>query len=107
MGGRKRRRHRSTRELIGGIRRQIRALGERVGNGETDGDGEEELAFFKELEEELHQAMAKAVERMREMGVTDGELAAMLGVSRQAISKRWPGHGRHLGAAGRFRRKGS
>jgi CRP-like cAMP-binding protein len=99
--------YRSTRDLIGAMRRLMRAAAERVANGETDGTGEEEFAFFVELEQDLHQAMAHAVERMRQNGVTDAEIAAMLGVSRQAVSKRWPGGGRRLGPAARFRRERS
>src|SRR5438045_749959 len=90
--------YRETRDVIGAIRRLTRKLGERIGNGETYGDGTEERIFFLELEEELHRLQAQAIAALRQNGTTDGQIAQWLGVTRQAVSKRWPGHGQYKGA---------
>jgi hypothetical protein len=75
-------RRKSAREMAGGICGMIRALGKRVGEGEGD------LTLFVELEQALEQAMAQAVAWLREGGTTDSEIAATLGITRQAVSKR-------------------
>jgi hypothetical protein len=89
------RRWRSEGEVAQGITRLLQAMGKRDFIG---GD----LGVFKELEKELAVAFASAVERARVQGSTDGEIGKMLGVGRTAVSKRWPGHGQHLGLAERF-----
>jgi len=89
---------RSTEDRIGGIVRMIRALGR---------DGTEwELADLHRLElieDHLSTARDRAVQSLRDHGLTDGDIAEMLGTTRQAVSKRWPGGGRYVGAAGRYR----
>ena len=65
----------------------------------------ESLLYLAELREQLDAGMAMAVPAMRENGATDDEIARVFGVTRQAVSKRWPGGGRYVGAAGRYRNR--
>ena len=96
------RRRRDTKHYMSGMRRFMRGLGARVGSGETSGTGDEERYLFMEAEKELHEVQAAAIAAMRASGVTDGQIAKMLGVTRQAVSKRWPGGGTYKGARGRY-----
>lgn len=92
---------RSNDDIAGGIRRMIRALGDRF----ADGDGDTlDLPLFKNLQAELDGALTRAVIGLRDHGYSDAEIAADLGVTRAAVSKRWPGGGRYVGAAGRYRK---
>jgi hypothetical protein len=89
---------RSTDDRIGGIVRMIRALGR---------DGTEwelsDLRRIADIEDHLFTARDRAIGALRDSGHTDGQIAEALGVTRQAVSKRWPGGGRYVGAAGRYR----
>lgn len=76
----------------------VAALIERVAGEDPDS-----LGMLLELQAQLADGLAVVVERQRAQGATDAEIAAALGVSRQAVSKRWPGGGRYQGAAGRYR----
>lgn len=86
---------RPTEDLASGARRMIRALGPRIANGEAA-----ELAHLVELQSVLAGVLDEAVRGLRHHGITDGEIAAELGVTRQAVSKRWPGGGLRKGRRG-------
>jgi hypothetical protein len=79
-------------------RRWILALGRTVGNGNV-----EDLAELASLVGAVQFTLGVAVSRLREHGITDAEIAGALGVSRQAVQKRWPEPGRPTGAGARYR----
>lgn len=56
------------------------------------------------LQHEISAARDRAVYALREHGTTDRQIGEKLGITQQAVSKRWPGGGRYVGAAGRYRR---
>lgn len=89
---------RTLQDRANGIRRQIRALA-RTG-AEWDPD---DLGLLTDLESEVKAARDQVIRALREHGHTDQAIAAALGVTQQAVSKRWPGGGRYVGAAGRYR----
>ena len=66
------------------LRRAIRAAGRRVAGGDVDG-----LADLLSLAGELDRATDAAVRGLRESGYSWGEIAARLGVTRQAAQQRW------------------
>ena len=66
------------------IRRVIRAHARRVAAGDVDA-----LADMTGLATELDEAIAQAVIGLREAGYSWAEIAARLGVSRQAAQQRW------------------
>lgn len=53
---------------------------------------------------EIAMLRAIAVYGLRDRGFTDGQIGQALGITQQAVSKRWPGGGRYVGAAGRYRK---
>lgn len=55
------------------------------------------------LEVEVRYQTKQAVARLRQAGITDQEIANELGVTRQAVQKRWPERGRPTGAGARYR----
>lgn len=63
----------------------IRALGQRCADDDPD-----TLILLREIEAELEQAWRVAVEGMRAAGHSDRVIAGELGVTRQAVEKRWP-----------------
>lgn len=65
-------------------RRIIRAHGRRVAGGDVEG-----LADLVTLREELDAATQTAVDGLREVGFSWGEIASRLGTSRQAVQQRW------------------
>jgi hypothetical protein len=69
------------------VRRVMRAYARRVEAGDIDA-----LADMTVLATELDEAIAQAVIGLREAGYSWAEIAARLGVSRQAAQQRW---GRH------------
>lgn len=83
----------------GGIRRQLRALSRDIAASDP-----EDLARLQDLAIDCLDLLGQAVRAMRDNGYSDGDIANGLGVSRAAVSKRWPGDGRYVGAAGRFRK---
>jgi DNA-binding NarL/FixJ family response regulator len=56
------------------------------------------------IDAEVTDARSKAIYALRECGVTDSQIGAQLHVTQQAVSKRWPGGRRYIGAAGRYRK---
>jgi DNA-directed RNA polymerase specialized sigma subunit len=85
-------------DRVAGIVRQIQAL-TRDGS-EWDPSA---MILIQVLKGAVDEARDRAVYAMRDHGTTDSEIAQALGVSQQAVSKRWPGGGRYVGAAGRYR----
>lgn len=85
-------------ERLGGVRRFIRALDRDVSEWEPD-----DLIILRHLEAEIDRVRSTVIRGLRETGYTDREIADALGVTQQAVSKRWPGGGRYVGAAGRYR----
>jgi hypothetical protein len=76
----------------------IRALGRHPEEWEPT-----DLAKLNRMEEDIALLRANVVRGLRESGYTDKQIGEALGVSQQAVSKRWPGGGRYVGAAGRYR----
>lgn len=76
---------RSTDDVASGLVRQLAAFGRRVGQGDPD-----ELTFLKQLRAELDTALAAAVLGLRAAGFSDGQIGRELGVTGQAVNKRWP-----------------
>jgi hypothetical protein len=66
------------------VRRVVRAYARRVAGGDVDA-----LADMTGLATELDEAIAQAVIGLREAGYSWAEIAARLGVSRQAAQQRW------------------
>ncbi len=67
-------------------RRILRAVGRRVAAGDVDA-----LPALAALSVELDAAIATAVAGLRAAGYSWGEIAARLGVTRQAAHQRWAG----------------
>lgn len=87
-------------DRYGGVKRQLRSILSAIGHEEDP----QELSKILELQRILEDGLAQAVRDMRDHGATDGAIADALGVTRAAVSKRWPGGGRYVGAAGRYRK---
>jgi hypothetical protein len=66
----------------------------------------DQLYLLDHLADDIAYARTQAILGMREHGTTDKQIADALGISQQAVSKRWPGGGRYVGAAGRYRQSG-
>lgn len=81
------------------IARMIRALPRDPSEWDPD-----DLRLLMQIEAAVNTARTLAVLGMREHGVTDTAIAEALGITQQAVSKRWPGQGRYVGAAGRYRK---
>ena len=78
--------------------RQLRALGRNPAEWEPL-----DLALIAQIEAQIEILRDRVVIGLRDSGATDAEIGAAMGVTRQAVSKRWPGGGRFVGAAGRYR----
>lgn len=89
---------RTLEDRMAGIKRMIRALDRDLAEWEPD-----DLIILADLESELQRVRGAAVLGMREHGVTDRQIGDALNITQQAVSKRWPGGGRYVGAAGRYR----
>jgi hypothetical protein len=66
------------------VRRVMRAYARRVANGDVDA-----LADMTGLVTELDEAITQAVIGLRDAGYSWAEIAARLGVTRQAAQQRW------------------
>lgn len=85
-------------DRLGGLRRFIRALARAPEEFELN-----HLRDLQDLEFEIAKVRTTAVIGLRESGYSDREIGEALGITQQAVSKRWPGGGRFIGAAGRYR----
>lgn len=75
---------RSTAEMVGAVRRMIRAAGRHVG-----GRDEFELAELAELRDELDDVIQLAVTSQRTQGKTRQQIGDALGVRRQSAQERY------------------
>lgn len=91
---------RTLEDRMAGIKRMIRALDRDLAEWEPD-----DLIILADLEAELRRVRGAAVLGMREHGITDKQIGDALNITQQAVSKRWPGGGRYVGAAGRYRKQ--
>lgn len=89
---------RSLADRAGAAKRMIRALAK----DPTEWDPVD-LARITSLETDLQILRSLVVHALRDTGYTDGQIGEAMGISQQAVSKRWPGGGRYVGAAGRYR----
>lgn len=85
-------------DRAGAICRQIFSLGHSQAEWEPD-----DLQWLLTMQKHLDHCCDQAVRACRDNGHTDAEIADAFGITRQAVSKRWPGGGRYVGAAGRYR----
>lgn len=79
----------SDEELAEAVVRMTRALGRRCAAGDPDSG-----ALLRLVRDELHQAETDAVAGWRRLGFTDSQIGRELGVTKQAVQKRWPRVGR-------------
>ena len=84
MTPKRRRRRAENDEYASFIRRVIRAHAKRVAAGDVDA-----LADMTGLASELDEAIGQAVTGLRDAGYSWAEIAARLGVTRQAAQQRW------------------
>lgn len=89
---------RTLQDRMAGAHRFVRALSRDTSEWEPA-----DLVKLQELADQVELVRTQAVLGMRQHGATDRQIADALGISRQAVSKRWPGGGRYVGAAGRYR----
>jgi len=73
-------------DVVGGIRRMLRALARRFAEGYADTYALEQI---REIHDEYLALMDEAVPRLREAGYNDREIGEALGVTSQAVQKRW------------------
>lgn len=71
-------------DYAGMVRRIVRAYGRRIANSDPD-----DLALILAVRAELDEAIDNAVQGMRASGFSWAEIAAPLGMSRQAAQQRW------------------
>jgi hypothetical protein len=76
---------RETADVAAGIRRMVRALGRRLAQGDPA-----DLLVVRDLQADLDEVWREAIAGMRDAGFSDGEIGAVLGVTGQAVNKRWP-----------------
>jgi hypothetical protein len=81
-----------------GIGRMIRSLARHTEEWDPS-----DLHKLRHLEDDIAEVRAKVITGLRDSGSTDTEIGEALGITRAAVSKRWPGGGRYVGAAGRYR----
>jgi len=79
---------RSAEDLMGAIGRLLRAMGRRAADGEL---GLVELAAIVELETELAELRNRVARRLLADDFSHREIGVALGVSRQAVERRYPG----------------
>lgn len=90
---------RETSDVAAGARRMIRALGRRLADEDPG-----QLVELIMLQGEVDNAWRLAVAGQRDRGATDADIGRALGVTRQAVRKRWPAAGpRPVGAGARWR----
>jgi hypothetical protein len=76
---------RETAEIIDNAASFVRGLGRRLAQGDPD-----DLARLRRVREALDQTWIVAVAGLRKQGFSDQEIATALGVTRQAVEKKWP-----------------
>jgi hypothetical protein len=86
-------------DRLGGVSRFVRALNRTPEEFELD-----HLSKLTSLTWDVAKVLETAIAGLRESGHTDKQIGEALGITQQAVSKRWPGGGRYIGAAGRYRK---
>jgi hypothetical protein len=86
LTGKRRRRITENDEFAAFARRVLRAFERRVANGDIDA-----LADMTSMAGEFDDAIRQAVAGLRANGYSWGDIAARLGVTRQAAQQRWGG----------------
>lgn len=81
-----------------GICRQVNALAREPAEWDPN-----DLHLLTCIEAAVASARERVIYGLRDHGSTDKEIGEAMGVTQQAVSKRWPGGGRYVGAAGRYR----
>ena len=80
-----RRPYRETPDVVKATSRLILAVGKRVAVEDPD-----DLRFMVQLEQRVEQAWEIAIVGLRRSGYTDGQIGDELGITKQAVQKRWP-----------------
>lgn len=75
----------SDEEMTAGIVRMTRALGRRCAEGDPDS-----AVYLRLVGEQLERSTAEAVAGWRALGFSDAQIGRELGVTKQAVQKRWP-----------------
>lgn len=86
--------YRETPEMVAMAVRVIHAIGVRCADDDPD-----TVVLLRELEQALEQAWSTAIAGMRAAGHSDRVIARELGVTRQAVEKRWPRSRRRPGSS--------
>ena len=86
LSAKRRKRFVETDDCAAFIRRALRAYGRRVATGDV-----EALPGLLRLSDELEHALGEAVAGLRRHGYSWTEIAARIGVTRQAARQRWAG----------------
>jgi hypothetical protein len=86
LSGKRRKRFVETDDYAAFIRRAIRAYGRRIADGDV-----EALPGLLALSNEVDNALGVAVAGLRQHGYSWTEIAARIGVTRQAARQRWAG----------------
>jgi hypothetical protein len=79
--------------------RQLRSLCRDIGQSDPT-----DLIYLETIRDHAYVCIDIAVYNLRTHGYNDQQIGEALGITRQAVSKRWPGGGRYVGAAGRYRK---
>jgi hypothetical protein len=77
--------YRDTAEVVAGVARIMRAVGKRIATEDPS-----DLEHLQTLETELAAIWAAAIAGQRASGFSDTEIGEALGVTKQAVQKRWP-----------------
>lgn len=75
---------RETHEVASATARLLRSVGRRIGEEDP-----EKLESLRAIEAALAAAWLDAIDGLRSLGYTDGEIGSQLGVTKQAVSLRW------------------
>ncbi|MGC2652118.1 MAG: hypothetical protein WA317_00625 [Mycobacterium sp.] len=81
-------------DVVMAVSRLVRAVGRRCAAGDPDSG-----VWLRMLRQELAEAESEAVAGWRDSGFSDSQIGRELGVTKQAVQKRWPREGAH-GASG-------
>jgi hypothetical protein len=74
-------------DVVGGVKRMLRALGKRFTDGHSD---TVDLEVVTEIAGAYRALLDEAVPALRQGGYSDREIGIALGVTQQAVSQRWP-----------------
>lgn len=83
--GRPERSYRETFDVVAGVCRLITAVGKRLSDEDP-----EDLLQLRAIQDNLDAVWAEAVAGIRRSGFSDRDIGDVLGVTKQAVQKRWP-----------------